>query len=247
MAVLRSKARTALYALLARRNMTLAQVRPDDMETAFWSLQKRVQHATMTSTARMYALWQAVRYVHARRIVGDIVECGVWKGGSSMLAALTLQQVGDKGRTLWLYDTFSGMSAPSHVDGPYAQAVHDAGRDDVTFAHSPLSEVRSNMASTAWPDEQTRYVEGKVEDSIPATVPDRPIALLRLDTDWYESTRHELVHLYPLLAPGGVLIIDDYGYWQGARQAVDEWLASTEDPPLLVRVDGSGRVAVKPS
>ena len=76
-------------------------------------------------------------------------------------------------------------------------------------------------------------------------MPER-IALLRLDSDWYESTRHELEHLYPLLAPGGVLIIDDYGAWQGARRAVDEWRAAIPAPPLLLRVDSTGRVGTKP-
>jgi hypothetical protein len=88
------------------------------------------------------------------------------------------------------------------------------------------------------------FVKGKVEDTIPASTPDR-IAILRLDTDWYASTRHELEHLYPLLAPGGVLIIDDYGHWEGCRQAVDEYFASRNLQVLLNRVDYTGRIAVK--
>src|SRR5690606_24776929 len=102
----------------------------------------------------------------------------------------------------------------------------------------------SNMVSTGYPMERCHFVEGKVEDTIPATVPDR-ISLLRLDTDWYESTRHELEHLWPLLQPGGVLIIDDYGHFEGARKAVDEYFLDRSDAPLLNRIDYTGRIAIK--
>jgi len=87
-------------------------------------------------------------------------------------------------------------------------------------------------------------VQGKVEETVPANAPDQ-IALLRLDTDWYESTRHELEHLYGRLASGGVLIIDDYGWWQGSREATEELLRKTGQRLLLVRA-GTGRIAVKP-
>ena len=86
------------------------------------------------------------------------------------------------------------------------------------------------MASTGYPPDRVRYVKGPVERTIPDRLPGGPIALLRLDTDWYESTRHELLHLFPLLSPGGVLIIDDYGHWSGARKAVDEYLGGLAVP-----------------
>jgi O-methyltransferase len=89
-----------------------------------------------------------------------------------------------------------------------------------------------------------RLVKGKVEDTVPKNAPEK-IALLRLDTDWYESTRRELVHLFPRLVPGGVLIIDDYGHWQGARKAVDEYIAGNQVKILLNRVDYTGRIGVK--
>ncbi len=100
------------------------------------------------------------------------------------------------------------------------------------------------MASTGYPEERLHFVKGKVEETIPGDLPGK-IALLRLDTDWYESTRHELEHLWPLLVPGGVLIIDDYGHWAGARRAVDEFFADRVDAPLLNRVDYTARVGVK--
>ena len=95
-----------------------------------------------------------------------------------------------------------------------------------------------------YPAERIHFVQGKVEETIPRVLPER-IALLRLDTDWYESTRHELIHLYPKLCAGGVLVLDDYGHWQGSRKAVDEWMAQTGTRMLLNRVDYTGRIAVK--
>jgi len=219
-------------------------------EAGFAAAWERCRPFTMTSPERMYALWSAVHYVSAARLPGDVVECGVWKGGSSMLAALALLAAGDLERTLWLYDTFTGMTEPSDRD------VDHSGRDArVRFARAAqeggwfvaaVDEVRSALAITAYPAERLRFVAGKVEETIPQQVPER-IALLRLDTDWYESTRHELEHLWPRLVPGGVLLVDDYGHWQGARRAVDEYFARQATPLLLQRIDYTGRIAVKPA
>jgi hypothetical protein len=222
-----------------------------DLDPDFAAPYEATAPYTMTSVERMYALYEAVRHVRRAGIEGDVVECGVWRGGSAMLAALTLLQCGDETRRLWLYDTFQGMSEPGEADveitGERMTQVWDAHRgqrESRLFCWASLEDVRSNMASTGYPADRVEYVEGRVEDTIPATAPDR-IALLRLDTDWYESTRHELEHLYPRLVSGGVLIIDDYGHWLGARQAVDEFLAEA-GPLLLNRVDDTGRIAVKP-
>jgi hypothetical protein len=111
------------------------------------------------------------------------------------------------------------------------------------WCYSSLDEVRSNMVRTGYPVDRMRFVKGKVEDSIPGQAPAQ-IALLRLDTDFYESTYHELRHLYPRLAPGGVLIIDDYGHWAGARKATDQYFAELGRPVLLQRIDYTGRLAI---
>jgi hypothetical protein len=218
-----------------------------DMEPEFRALQERCIPFTMTSSERMYALWQAAR--HVRELPGDYVECGVWRGGSSMLAALTFAAGGDE-RALWLYDTFEGMSEPTErdVDVSGTRVADEWARhraeDGPILARATLDDVRANMASTGVATERVRYVKGKVEDTIPAETPQQ-IALLRLDTDWYESTRHELEHLWPRLVAGGVLIVDDYGHWAGARQAVDEYFAARPDRPLLARIDYTGRIGVK--
>lgn len=228
----------------------LARSHPD-LEPAFGDLHARCAPYTMTTVERMNALWAALRHLDARGVAGDVVECGVWRGGSSMLAALTLLQLGDQERRLHLYDTFEGMSEPTEHDVSVGglrvaddwQAI-SSHRDDPVVAYASLEEVRRNMASTGFPAARIDYVQGKVEETIPGHAPER-IALLRLDTDWYESTKHELEQLWPRLVPGGVLIIDDYGDWIGARRAVDEFFAERADAPLLNRVDATGRIAVK--
>jgi hypothetical protein len=116
--------------------------------------------------------------------------------------------------------------------------------DHNEWFYSPLDEVQANMRRTGLAPERFEFVRGRVEDTIPARLPER-IALLRLDTDWYESTRHELIHLFPLLEPGGVLIVDDYGAWEGARRAVDEYFDETGTKILLSRIDETGRIGVK--
>lgn len=212
-----------------------------------------VEGFTMTSLERRFHLLQSVRYVVQHRLPGAMVECGVWRGGSMMLVAQTLMACGDTSRDLYLYDTFEGMSEPTEADRDFAAASaasrleSEAGikADSAVWAISGLDEVKRNMASTGYPSERIHYIQGKVEDTIPATVPDQ-IALLRLDTDWYESTAHELAHLYPRLIRCGVMIIDDYGFWQGARKAVDEFLSASPDKLLLHRIDNTGRALIKP-
>jgi hypothetical protein len=213
----------------------------------------RVRSYTMTSPERLYALIQAVRYVAAASIPGDIVECGVWRGGSMMAAARTLLECGDVSRHLYLFDTFEGMSAPGArdvgVDGQAAsELLRSQDRNDPgsAWCYASVEDVQSAMARSGYDAARVHFLKGKVEDTIPAQAPAR-IAILRLDTDWYESTRHELEHLYPRLSPGGVLIIDDYGHWAGCRQAVDEYFASRKLHALLNRVDYTGRIAVKPA
>lgn len=225
--------------------------RRERFEDAFEQRYAQAAAFTMTSRERMYACWQAAQYVVAAQIAGDVVECGVWRGGSTMMVAGALSDAGDTSRTIWLYDTFAGMSEPTDrdakADGQPARAKWEASRRDdgvVDWCRASLEEVRSNLRLTGYPAARFRLIQGKVEDTIPAEIPDQ-IAILRLDTDWYESTRHELRHLFPRVVRGGVVLIDDYGEWQGARQAVDEYVQSHDAPLLLARTDHTGRLAIK--
>jgi len=222
---------------------------PPDVDDDARAVLETVLPFTMTSPERILALRDAVRHVCRHEIPGDIVECGVWRGGSMMAAALTLLECGAR-RRLHLFDTFAGMPPPAAVDRDFSgvlAAERLAAEDPLaghTWCHSPLADVRANLLSTGYPAERVRFVAGRVEETLPGEAPEQ-IAILRLDTDWYESTRHELEHLYPRLAVGGVLIIDDYGHWQGARRAVDEYLAATGARLFLTRIDYTGRLAVK--
>ena len=111
-------------------------------------------------------------------------------------------------------------------------------------AKAPLHEVKQAMMLTRYPWEKLIFVPGRVEVTLPDQAPEQ-IALLRLDTDWYESTYHELEHLYPRLADGGILIVDDYGHWQGARQAVDDYFRNHGIDAELRTIDFTGRLLVK--
>jgi O-methyltransferase len=213
---------------------------------------KRVRRYTLSSAARVAALCDSVEYIVRNEIEGDFAECGVWKGGSMMAAALTLQRLGDTSRDLYLYDTYSGMSEPTAEDvpSPYdGYSLHKRFSRNRTgetsdWAVVPLEAVREAMLGTGYPAERIHLVKGLVEDTLPAQAPER-LAMLRLDTDWYQSTKHELDQLYPRLQDGGVLIVDDYGHYEGARRAVDEYFEETGEPVLLNRIDYTGRVAVK--
>ncbi|WP_460791573.1 TylF/MycF/NovP-related O-methyltransferase [Nocardioides maradonensis] len=213
----------------------------------------RVKPRTMTGPPKLAPLIEAVRYVVRHRIPGDVVECGVWRGGSMMAIALTLAAEGDTSRELHLFDTFEGMPPPTEEDtrldsdGARITAQHAldrVGRDARVWAVAGLEDVQEGMAETGYPADRVHFHQGMVEDTVPGEAPGT-IALLRLDTDWYASTKHELEHLYDRLSPGGVLILDDYADWEGARRATDEWLAATGERLLLVPI-GQGVIAVKP-
>ncbi len=225
---------------------------PRDLDPEIARIVQSVHEYTMTSTQRIAALCEAVKYVVDSRIEGDIVECGVWRGGSMMAVAKTLRWLGDDSRTLRLFDTFEGMTPPTdndvEFDGKTASALlasSDKNNAESVWCTAPLEGVKAVLSQTGYDPDKLEFVQGRVEDTLPDSAPER-IALLRLDTDWYESTRHELEHLYPRLVPGGVLIIDDYGHWQGARKAVDEYISKHQLPILLNRIDYSGRCAIKP-
>jgi len=224
---------------------------PPDFDELDIRIYKTVKDFTMTTAESVHAIIQTVKYILKNKIDGDFVECGVWRGGSIMAMALALKKLGETRREIYLYDTFSGMSAPTNIDVSYdgesAQKIHHYNKMSNNLAGllcSSLEEVKSNVYSTGYLNDRFHFIKGKVEDTLPGNTPEK-IALLRLDTDWYESTKHELIHLFPLLSHKGVIIIDDYGYWQGARKAVDEYILENELSILLNRIDNSCRIGLK--
>ena len=216
----------------------------------FMQIYDKSRKYTLTMIERMHSLYSAIHYIHEAGIKGDVVECGVWKGGSMMVAALTLQQL-NKERNLWLYDTFNGSPMPSDLDiktndkTSFLEEWKKNQREDHNdMLFVTLREVKENMHSTGYPKNKINYVVGKVEDTLLRHKPQK-IALLRLDTDFYTSTIANLIHLFPLISDGGVIIIDDYNGVVGCKKAVDEYLRHYWKPVMLHRIDNYGVIFIK--
>ena len=241
--------------VLALADLEVRKVRPhkvypeitdDDL-----ALLNRFADFTLSGVERQWTLLKAIRHVDASRVPGDIVECGVWRGGNVMLAKAA-RQASAVDRRYFLFDTFAGMTKPEAIDKSYDG--HDTvgyfetqqRGDHNEWVYCSQSDVERNFASLELLDDSVKFCKGDVVETlaVAANLPQQ-IAILRLDTDWYASTRKELEVLYPLLAPGGVLIVDDYGHYEGARRAVDEYFA--DGGPLLIPVDYTCRMGVKPA
>ena len=220
-------------------------------DNEFMDLYNVCKGHTMASIERMYSLYNSMKYIIDNKIEGDLVECGVWKGGSSMLMALILKKHGIINKKIYLYDTFEGMSEPSSIDktveGISATTLLEKEKkenENSVWCYSPIEEVKGTLFSTGYPQENLIFVKGKVEETLLEHVPGR-ISVLRLDTDWYESTKIELRILYPLLSERGVLIIDDFGHWEGAQKAVTEYFMQNDNHQFLHRIDYTGRLIIK--
>jgi O-methyltransferase len=253
----------ASIAVRTRRLLNYLGIRtgdvPDGLTLPFWCAEMARRHEriyravrpyTMTSFERIAALCQSIAHLEANGIGGTVVECGVWRGGSMMAAAFSLLHLESTTRQLYLFDTYTGMPEPRPFDRdrdgrPASDWLRDpTAAGDMVRACCDLQTVRQAMLRTRYPWKKIVFVPGRVEEVLPAEAPAK-IALLRLDTDWYESTYHELEHLWPRLALGGVLIVDDYGHWQGARRAVDEYFARHRLTLPLHTIDYTGRLVVK--
>jgi hypothetical protein len=225
-----------------------------EVEPEFLDIYRQCQDYTLTSFKSMYALYQAACYVAQVGIEGDFAECGVWKGGSSMIVALAFLRLNGANRKLYLYDTYDGMPGlggndENVGDHPFKFVMNFASQlrgGHAGILYAPLDDVRRNMQSTGYPSDLIEIVKGLVESTIPRRAPEQ-ISLLHLDSDLYESTYHELTHLYPRLAKGGVLMIDDYGSWKGSRKATDQYFAENGISMLLTPAGDEGaRLGIKP-
>jgi O-methyltransferase len=210
-----------------------------------------VNHRTSIGEAGLIANLDAVAYIVANEISGAVVECGVWRGGSVMAMLLKLIDLGDARRDVFLFDTFEGMTAPTAVDvtadGQAAPPVFKAKRraeGTTDWNRASLDDVQSGIFSTEYPHHLLHFIKGDVAQTIPET-PINQIAILRLDTDWYESTKLELDHYFEVIPAGGILIIDDYGHWAGTRKAVDEYFEKIRRRPLFFRIDYTRRMVLK--
>lgn len=202
---------------------------------------------SMASWERLYANLNSIKYLIKAEIEGSIVECGVWRGGSMLTMLKTLKQFSATNRDVYLYDTFTGMSAPSKEDGNFAHEKFkelQTGVEESNWCYADLNVVKSTIKLVDYPQEKIHFVKGKIEDTVPNTMPDR-ISLLRLDMDWHDPTLHALTYLYPKVEPGGVIILDDYGHWEGCKLAVDRFFEEMNINILLNRIDYTGRIGIK--
>jgi O-methyltransferase len=205
----------------------------------FSSLYRKIRPYTMCSNARLHGLYRAVRHVVCHDVPGDIVECGSARGGSAALMALTLQQLGAH-RNLWLFDTFEGLPAPTSNDPDYDIANLFTGTCVGTVENVRQLFHRLNV------DSGVNFVKGLFQETLRASQV-LQIAVLHIDGDWHESVKVCLDEFYDKVVPGGVIQFDDYGYWKGARRAIDEFFEKRRISPKLVRLDYSGRFLIKPT
>lgn len=221
-----------------------------DLDEEFIELKNKCIPYTMTTVDSLYYTYMSTKYVIENNIPGDFIECGVWRGGNTMMVALTLMKLKNTDKKIYLYDTFEGMSKPTEKDITYKNEDakiewSKSQKEDINeWCFSSLDEVRKNLSTTGYPENKLIFVKGKVEDTLKETLPEQ-ISVLRLDTDWYESTYQELVNLYPLLVKKGFLIVDDYGYWKGAREAVEQYFKEKDIKIFMNRLDNSARAGIK--
>ena len=215
---------------------------------------KIVKPNTMVSRGRIYDLDRLVNETIESNIDGDYVECGVYRGG---LSALILDKIlsHQLDKKLWIYDTFQGMSEPTEVDistkNENAVEAFNSLKNETTgcadWCKATIDIVQStlNLVSKNYPN-YCKLIQGKVEDTLPVVdnIPEK-ISLMRLDTDWYESTKIELDTFYNLLSIGGIIIIDDYRYWQGQKLAVDEFFQTIEKDSYAFFDGDDGSLIIK--
>ena len=201
---------------------------------------------SMTNETRMWSLLKSLEYVLNEKIDGDVLECGVWKGGCIGLMDEYLR-VNSSQKKIYAYDTYDGMSIPSKYDIDFkGNQITDLviNNYENIYGYPNKNEVMSNLKILGSKCDKIKFVKGAVEKTLmdKRNIPEK-ISLMRLDTDFYESTKVELEILYPLLSKGGILIIDDYGHYKGARKAVDEYFK--EKKPLMHYIDYTCRLIQK--
>ncbi len=213
----------------------------------FKQILSKVKNYTMTNSKRIFYLHHSINYIVKNRIKGDIVECGVWKGGSVMTIAYSLLKKKNKSKNIYLFDTFTGMSTPTKKDYLYLNKKKTAKQllknDEYLKCIANIAEVKKNVFSTNYPKKKFKFIVGDVLNTLKKNIPNK-ISLLRLDTDWYESTKIELNLLYPKLSKGGILIIDDYNTWNGCKKAVDEYFKNKKNI-FFLSIDNEALIGIK--
>jgi O-methyltransferase len=206
---------------------------------------------TLVSYERLLATLMTCKYVITNDIQGDFVECGVWRGGNSIVAAEMIKLYQSE-KKVWMYDTFTGMAQPTDIDvdiyGVSAYNEYNTSKREGYNAmfYASLDDVKNQFRTRDLLGSNVQFIQGDVAETLNSanSLPES-ISVLRLDTDWYESTKVELEILYPKLSLGGCLIVDDYGHWEGSKRAVDEYFNSYKPKPYLQYTDYTGRLILK--
>ena len=213
----------------------------------------RDNRLTMVSDQRLFATLAACKYVIENDIEGDFVECGVWRGGNAIVAAEVFKHSAEK--KIWLFDTYEGFITikPTEKDGETLTSKRVTEESllivqeqlyDAKFCGNSIDDVRAGFQGYGLLSDKIMFIEGDVKQTLKTDTIPQKISVLRLDTDFYESTKKEIEVLYPRLTIGGVLLIDDYGYCDGVRSAIDEYFCD-KPKPLLQYIDYAGRLVIK--
>lgn len=226
-----------------------AELSKEEQEIVLYVIENQL---SMTSYERLWATIMACKHVITQNIDGDFVECGVWRGGNAMLAAALFKLYKCQKR-VYLFDTFEGMTAPTNkdrkiIDNTLAIGEYQKNQKETynEWCFASIDDVKQNFQKAGLLNDNISFIKGDVlktlskEENLP-----QKVSVLRLDTDWYESTKKELEVLYPRLSIGGVLILDDYGYWAGTKEAADEYFAAHGKCPFLQYTDHAGRAGIK--
>lgn len=214
----------------------------DIREDAFWQIFDKCKPYTCLSVERFYNIFKSIEYIATANIPGDILECGVFLGGSILGAAHFADHFGLKDRKFYLCDTFEGFPTNT-IETDIAGSSADLSELKI-FNQGFRHIVEKNIAESGLDGNNFIFIHGLVENTLPE-IDLKPLSYLRLDTDYYQSTMIEMEILYPKLNTDGVLIIDDYGHYDGARNAVEDYFKRAGRRPLLQRTDYTGRCGIK--
>ncbi len=237
------KLRLGFYKMLARRGYRVVKTLPFDAQRRQDGADWPMFGYSMVGTKRLDNLERCPRTILADNVPGDLLETGVWRGGACIFMKAVLNRFGDLSRTVWLADSFQGLPKPT------ADADKEKRYDlaDCDFMKVSQEQVQANFERFNLLDERVRFLKGWFCDTLP-TAPIKQLSLLRLDGDLYDSTRDALNAMYHRVSPGGFIVVDDYGSWNGCRVAVDEFRKQHGIESEMTKIDFTGvywRVSAK--
>lgn len=216
-----------------RQRVVLLRKRPYQPELREQGLDWPLFGYTMTGRHRLDFLQQAIETIVAENVPGDIIETGVWRGGSMIFASALLDLSSETERSIWCADSFEGMPVPT-VAGEGFSGTEDFS--DRAYLTVSVDQVKNNFRRFNVLSDRIKFLKGWFSETLP-TAPIEKIAILRLDGDLYESTMDALKPLYPKVSRGGYVIVDDYGCWEGCKKAIDEYRAEHAITSPLVQID----------